>query len=121
MNFPSTIAEYITGEESAYKTDEVSIFDNFSWNMPTHIQNSISFKHGKFTAASNDPKFKPPFRNIVLTNLRLRYRAEDIESRETSEKHLDPSLPSTGLGASKRRYYSGAHEDDGLLLLQPTS
>ena len=93
MNFPSTIAEYITGEESAYKTDEVSIFDNFSWNMPTHIQNSISFKHGKFTAASNDPKFKPPFRNIVLTNLRLRYRAEDIDVTdvvlfiEEPEKH----------------------------------
>ena len=65
-----------------FQTQEVQIFDNYSFQMSTHIQQTVSFKHGKFLSASNDPKTKPPFRNIVLPILRLRYRAEDIDVKD---------------------------------------
>ena len=90
MNFPETIYSYIQQEENAYQTSDVEIFDNYSWNMPTHIQMSVSFKHGKFLTASNDPKFKPPFRMVVLPILRLRYRAEDIDVKDSVIYVEDP-------------------------------
>lgn len=82
MIFPKTIFDYITIEENAYKIQEVRIFDNFSWNMASHILTSISFKLGRFISAINDLKQKPPFRNIILPILRLRYRAEDIDVKD---------------------------------------
>lgn len=93
MTFPETIFDYIVNEENDFKTGEVNIFDNYSWNFANHVQMSVSFKQGKFLNASNDPKFKPPFKNIVLPTLRLRYRAEDIDVKdvvlyiEEPEKH----------------------------------
>ena len=82
MNYPKDIFAYITQEENAYKTENVNIFDNYSWNMAYHIQMSVSFKLGKFVVATNDPQTKDPFRNIVLPILRLRYRAEDIDVKD---------------------------------------
>lgn len=84
MEFPTDIFQFITTQENAYKHDEVSVFDNFSWNMAEHIRTSVSFKHGKFLNASNDLLTKPPFKNIVLQVLRLRYRAEDVDVKDVT-------------------------------------
>lgn len=90
MNFPESIFEFITQEENAYKTREVEIFDNYSWNMASHVQMSVSFKYSKFLKSSNDPKVKLPFRNIVLPIIRLRYRAEDIDVKDVVLYIEDP-------------------------------
>src|SRR3990167_7457434 len=91
--FAPTIFDYITNQKSDYETSEIKVLDNDDWNMASHIQTSLAFKRGKFIGASNDLKTKPPFKNIVLPILRLRYRAEDIDVKdivfyiEDPEKH----------------------------------
>lgn len=95
MNFPATIFEFVTQEESAYQTREVHIFDNYQWSMAKHIQTSVSFKHGKFLTQTNDISTKKPFKNIVLRILEFRYAAEDrdvkdiiFETEEPEKQHL---------------------------------
>lgn len=90
--FPETIYEYIKQEETAYETSEVEIFDNYSWNMSQHIQMCLSMKLGKFLQASNDPKVKPPKKNIVITNLRLRFRSQDIDVKDVLLEVDNPDL-----------------------------
>src|SRR3990167_3453565 len=82
--FAPNIFSYITTEKTSYQTREVQILDNWSWSMVQHITTSISMKLGKFLNSSNDLKTKSPFRNIVLRNLRLRYRAEDIDVKDVT-------------------------------------
>ncbi len=88
--FPESIASFIEQEEASYRTREVEIFDNYRWSMTQHIQMSASFKLGKFLHSSNDPRFKAPFKNIVIKNLRLRYRAEDIDVKDITLYVDDP-------------------------------
>lgn len=95
MVFPSTIFDYIVQEESSYKTREIQVGDNWSWNMAQHISLSFHFKHGKYLNISNDLKTKPPFNNIILPILEFRYAAEDrdvkdiiFETEEPEKQHL---------------------------------
>jgi len=92
MTFPETISSYISQEESSYQTRRVDIFDNFSWNMAEHIQTCLSFKYGKFLHASNELKFKSPFRNVTMKNLRLRYTAEDFDVKNVDLYIEDPQF-----------------------------
>ena len=84
MDFPSTISEFITSEESNYKTQEIEVSDNNQWNMSDHIRVSTSIKLGKFIKSSNDLELKQAKRNIVLPILRMRYRLEDIDVKNGS-------------------------------------
>jgi len=91
MNFPESIFSYISTEESTYQTEDIEVFDNFSWNMKKHIQMSTAFKHSKFVSATNEFRVKNPFKNVVLSPLRLRYRAEDIDVKDIHLYIEDPA------------------------------
>lgn len=82
MDFPDTIAKFITQEEAAYRTQQIEVSDNNPWNMSDHIRVSMSMKLGKFIYSSNDLINKQAKRNIVLPILRLRYRLEDIDVKD---------------------------------------
>ena len=92
MNFQKDIYSFIKSEETNYSTQEVTVFDNFSWNMMVHIQTSLAMKHGKFITTSNDLKTKNPFKNIVLPAVRFRYHAEDIDVKDITIYVDDPDL-----------------------------
>ena len=47
-------------------------------------------KHGKFMSASNDPKTKPPYHNIVMPILEFRYAAEDRDVKDIVFETEDP-------------------------------
>ena len=93
--FSPTIFEYVTTEETSYKTKEIQVGENWQWNMSQHISLSFHMKHGKYLNISNDPKTKPPFHNIIMPILEFRYSAEDrdvkdiiFETEEPSKQHL---------------------------------
>lgn len=82
MVFPSTIFEYISSEETAYQTREVTLGENWSWNMSNHISLSFHMKFGKYLKSSNDPQLKQPYQNIILPILEFRYAAEDRDVKD---------------------------------------
>src|SRR3990167_2796788 len=95
MVFQETIFAYITTEETAYRTREVAIGENWTWNMAQHLSLSFHFKHGKYLNISNDPRTKPPVNNIILPILEFRYAAEDrnvtdiiFETEDPDYQHL---------------------------------
>ena len=95
MVFPDSIFSYITQEETAYQTREISLGENWTWNMREHLSVSFHFKYGKYLGISNDLKTKPPFQNIILPILEFRYAAEDrdvkdiiFETEEPEKQHL---------------------------------
>ena len=90
MNFPANIGEFITSEETAYKTQTIEVSENNNWNMYEHIRLSFSMKMGKFLHSSNDLQTKQAKRNIILPILRLRYRMQDIDVKEITIYVDDP-------------------------------
>src|SRR3990167_1549174 len=74
------IYSFITSEENSFNTDEVQIFDNYSWNFKNHVQMSLSLKHGVFVTGANN--YLRPFKKVISPILNLRYRAEDIELKD---------------------------------------
>ena len=95
MIFPESIHKYIEVEETSYRTREIQLGENWSWNMNDHLSTSFHFKHGKYLGISNDLKTKPPFHNIILPILEFRYAAEDrdvkdivFETEQPEKQHL---------------------------------
>src|SRR3972149_10270419 len=90
MVFPETLFAYIGTEETSYKTREIQIGENWTWNMSQHLSLSFHFKHGKYLNISNDPRTKPPFNNIILPILEFRYAAEDRDVKDIIFETEDP-------------------------------
>ena len=90
MVFPETIFSYITVEETAYRTREITLGENWSWNMSQHISLSFHMKFGKYLNASNDLRTKNPYLNIILPILEFRYAAEDRDVKDIIFETEDP-------------------------------
>lgn len=95
MIFPETIFKYILQEETNYKTKEITLGENWNWNLYTHISLSFHLKYGKYLYSNNDLETKNPFHNIILPILEFRYAAEDrdvkdivFETEEPEKQHL---------------------------------
>lgn len=79
---PKDIFDYVVQEMSRFSSEEVEVFDNYSWNFKRHVQMSMSFLHSQFLEGTNDYKVKNPFKNIVRPLMNLRFRAEDIDVKD---------------------------------------
>ena len=90
MVFPETIFQYIVSEETNYKTREISLAENWSWNMSQHLSLSSHMKFGKYLQSSNDPRTKQPYQNIILPILEFRYAAEDRDVKDIIFEAEDP-------------------------------
>ena len=90
MVFPETIFQYIIAEETSYKTREITLAENWSWNMSQHLSLSFHMKFGKYLNASNDPRIKQPYQNIILPILEFRYAAEDRDVKDIIFETEDP-------------------------------
>lgn len=80
MSTPSTIFEYITGEESAFESNEMQIGDNWKWNFRNHVQLIFHLKNGVFYTGDNN--WLRAFKNIMDPILNLSYWSEDIEVKD---------------------------------------
>lgn len=74
------IFSYITTEESAYKTEEARLADNWSWNMRDHLQLIYHLKNSQFYTGEND--WLRPFKNILEPLIELANWTEDIEVKD---------------------------------------
>src|SRR3990167_5051627 len=90
MVFPDSIFQYIVAEETSYKTREITLAENWSWNMSQHLSLSFHMKFGKYLNASNDPRTKQPYQNIILPILEFRYAAEDRDVKDIIFETEDP-------------------------------
>ena len=90
MLFPEHIFQYITSEETSYKTREISVGENWLWNMANHLSLSFHMKWGKYLRSSNDPVTKQVYRNIILPILEFRYAAEDRDVKDIIFEAEDP-------------------------------
>ena len=90
MVFPETIFSYIIKEETSYKTREITLAENWSWNMSQHLSLSFHMKFGKYLHSSNDPNVKQPYQNIILPILEFRYAAEDRDVKDIIFEAEDP-------------------------------
>src|SRR3990167_1659970 len=80
MEHPASIYDYIKTEESKFETDEVQVYDNYSWNFRNHIQMCLQLRDGIFTTGSND--WLRPFKKVIEPLLELANTAEDIEVKD---------------------------------------
>jgi len=76
----SNIFDYITEQESLYKTMRVPIADGYEWNMYEHIRKTTLYKNSKFTTGSDDGS--RPYKNIILPIAKLAYRAEGFDVKD---------------------------------------
>ena len=90
MLFPNTIFEYISAEETIYQSREVTLGENWYWNMANHLSLSFHMKWGKYLKSTNDPHFKQPNNNIILPILEFRYSAEDRDVKDIIFETEDP-------------------------------
>src|SRR3990167_8927892 len=88
--FPETIFQYITMEETSFRTREISLGENWYWNFSQHTSLSFHMKFGKYLNSSNDPRIKQPYQNIILPILEFRYAAEDRDVKDIIFETEDP-------------------------------
>jgi hypothetical protein len=77
---PKTVFEYITDEETAYKTRPVPVADGWEFHMYEHVRRAFMMKHSKFWKGNNDGK--RPFKNIIWPILNVGYRTEGFDVKD---------------------------------------
>ena len=83
-----TAEEYILQEEIRFKTERVSLDENWDWNFYDHRSKSFLYKHGKFTTGANDGT--RPNKNIILPILNVGYRATGFDVKDIQPFVNDP-------------------------------
>lgn len=79
MQSPS-IFDFIKTQENSYETEQISIGDNWDWNMRDHIQLIFHLKNGVFYTGENN--WMRAFKNIMEPILELSYWTEDLEVKD---------------------------------------
>lgn len=74
------IYDYIKQEESSYDSEQVTVGENWDWNMQEHIQMLFHLYHGQYFKGDND--FLRPFKKIMKTIVGLANWTEDIEVKD---------------------------------------
>ena len=74
-----TVFDYITQEETAFKTAGVPIVDGWDFEMHNHIRRTVLYKYGQLETGKTDDK---PVENIILPILNVAYRSEDIDVKD---------------------------------------
>lgn len=83
------VFSYITQESTDYKTKNITLGDNWNWNMYEHINRSFLMKHSKFTKGSNELGVRPN-KNIIRPILNVGYRSEGFDVKNI-EPYVDDS------------------------------
>lgn len=75
----STIADFITSQEAAYR-QPVPINDTYSWSMPEHIKTTVNYKNSQLN--TGNPGGLKPVKNITRPILNVQYRAEGFDVKD---------------------------------------
>jgi len=81
--------DYILQEEVNFRTNKISLANNWEWNMWDHIDKSFSLKNSQFTKGDNS-NFTRAFRNIILPIANVNYRSEGFDVKNI-ELYVDNS------------------------------
>lgn len=76
------IYTYVRSEETKFETEEVSVGENWYWNMRRHIQMLFHLKNGMFFTGAND--WMRAFKNIMEPILELSAWTEDLEVKDVT-------------------------------------
>src|SRR3970040_1909380 len=77
-----SIFSYITEEESRADTEEVQVYNNFSWNLKNHVQMCLQLLGGYFVQGENN--WLRPFKKVIEPIHNLKKTAQDIEVKDIS-------------------------------------
>ncbi len=75
----NNIYDFITEEETAYKTLPVNVVEGYDWSMADHIKKTILYKNSRYSTGNSDDK---PYKNIIRPILNLAYRAEGFDVKD---------------------------------------
>ena len=82
MPINPSIYSYITEEESRADTEEVQVYNNFSWNLKNHVQMCLQLLGGYFVQGENN--WLRPFKKVIEPIHNLKKTAQDIEVKDIS-------------------------------------
>lgn len=77
-----TIFSYIKSEENKFETEEITLGDNWSWNLRNHVQMIFHLKNGVFYTGENN--WLRAFKNIMEPIINLTLWTEDIELKDVT-------------------------------------
>jgi hypothetical protein len=76
------IFSFITTQENDYKTQEIRLGDNWSWNMRDHLQLIYHLRNSQFYTGDNN--WMRPMKNIMEPIIELANWTEDIELKDVA-------------------------------------
>lgn len=77
-----TIYSYIKAEENKFETEEITLGDNWSWNLRNHVQMIFHLKNGVFYTGENN--WLRAFKNVMEPVINLTLWTEDIELKDVT-------------------------------------
>lgn len=86
----SDVYDYITTEETDFKTRRIPLGSNWEWNMKEHIDRSFLMKNSQYSLGSNDFANKRPFKNIIIPIASVNYRSEGFDVKDIQVFVDDP-------------------------------
>lgn len=76
----SSVYDYITTEENAYKTIKVPLTNSKEWNMSEHIERCYNVANGWFHSGKNDDK--RPYDDIATPIIDVAFRSENFDVKD---------------------------------------
>lgn len=77
-----SIFSYIKAEENKFETEEITLGDNWSWNLRNHVQMIFHLKNGVFYTGENN--WLRAFKNVMEPVINLTLWTEDIELKDVT-------------------------------------
>lgn len=77
-----SIFSYIKSEENKFETEEITLGDNWSWNLRNHVQMIFHLKNGVFYTGENN--WLRAFKNVMEPVINLTLWTEDIELKDVT-------------------------------------
>lgn len=79
------VYDYILTEETEFKTREIPLGSNWTWNMYKHIDRSFLMKNSQFWEGNNDFNGNlRPFKNIIIPIANVNYRTEGFDVKDVN-------------------------------------
>jgi len=77
-----TIHSFIKEQENKFQTEEITLGDNWSWNLRRHVQMIFHLKNGVFFTGENN--WLRAFKNVMEPVINLTLWTEDIELKDVT-------------------------------------
>lgn len=82
------LTNYITSEETSYKTTKIDVTDNKKWNMYEHIQRMKNLANGWYHTGVNDGN--RPYDDLITPIINVAFRSEGFDVKDILPYVNDP-------------------------------